>query len=179
MSPVDTPRRLATSETRVAAKPRSITTWHVASRISFRRCTTLARFTSEPPYSRLTRALGCPGPGTGAPAGGSTMDLNEIKAEGQRLSPWPHLATVGADGKPDVVPVQPSWEGDTLWVMAFEDSVKCRNIAHQPEVALHWQVPESGDGLELWGAASVHTDLDTKRRLWTGVFDYDINLFVP
>jgi general stress protein 26 len=57
--------------------------------------------------------------------------------------------------------------------------VKCRNIAHQPEVALHWQVTESGDGLELWGTASVHADLDTKRRLWTGVFDYDLDLFVP
>jgi general stress protein 26 len=107
------------------------------------------------------------------------MDLEEIKAEGRRLSPWAHLATVGADGKPDVVPVHPCWEGDTLWVMAYEDSVKCRNIAHQPEVALHWQVTESGDGLELWGTASVHADLDTKRRLWTGVFDYDLNLFVP
>jgi general stress protein 26 len=107
------------------------------------------------------------------------MELAEIKAEGQRLSPWAHLATVGADGKPDVVPVHPSWEGDTLWVMAYEDSVKCRNIAHQPEVALHWQVTEAGDGLEVWGTASVHTDVDTKRRLWTGVFDYDLNLFVP
>jgi general stress protein 26 len=107
------------------------------------------------------------------------MDLDEIKAEGQRLSPWAHFATVGADGKPDVVPVHPSWEGDTLWVMASEDSVKCRNIAHQPEVALHWQVTESGDGLELWGTASVHADLDTKRRLWTGVFDYDLDFFVP
>ena len=41
------------------------------------------------------------------------MDLEEIKAEGRRLSPWAHLATVGADGKPDVVPVHPCWEGDT------------------------------------------------------------------
>jgi general stress protein 26 len=107
------------------------------------------------------------------------MELEEIKAEGKRLSPWAHLGTVGADGKPDVVPVHPCWEGDTIWVMAFEDSVKCRNIAHQPDVALHWQVTESGDGLEVWGTAAVHTDIDTKRRLWTGVFDYDLNLFVP
>ncbi|MEI8239347.1 MAG: pyridoxamine 5'-phosphate oxidase family protein, partial [Actinomycetota bacterium] len=25
----------------------------------------------------------------------------------------------------------------------------------------------------------VHTDLATKERLWTGVFDYDLNLFAP
>ena len=105
------------------------------------------------------------------------MELDEIKAEGQRLSPWAHMATVGADGKPDVVPVHPAWEGDTLWVFASEDSVKCRNIAHQPEVALHWQVTEAGDGLEVWGTASVHTDVDTKRRLWTGVFDYNLDDF--
>jgi general stress protein 26 len=36
-----------------------------------------------------------------------------------------------------------------------------------------------GDGLEVWGTATVHADLDTKRRLWNGVFDYDLNLFAP
>jgi hypothetical protein len=41
------------------------------------------------------------------------MDLDEIKAETKRLSPLAHIATVGADGKPDVVPVYPAWEGDT------------------------------------------------------------------
>ena len=25
----------------------------------------------------------------------------------------------------------------------------------------------------------VHTDLETKQRLWEGVFDYDLNLFAP
>ena len=33
---------------------------------------------------------------------------------------------------------------------------------------MHWQVDESGDGVEVWGTATVHTDPDTKRRLWTG-----------
>ena len=44
---------------------------------------------------------------------------------------------------------------------------------------VHWQVTEAGDGVELWGTAEVHDDLDTKRRLWDGVFDYDLNLFSP
>ena len=35
----------------------------------------------------------------------TTMDLDEIRAETKRLSPLAHIATVGADGKPDVVPV--------------------------------------------------------------------------
>jgi general stress protein 26 len=107
------------------------------------------------------------------------MDLDDVKAHGKRLSPWAHLASVGADNAPDVVPVHPCWEGDTLWFMAGTDSVKARNIAANPNVALHWQVTETGDGLEVWGTAELFDDLDTKTRLWTGVFDYDLNAFAP
>jgi general stress protein 26 len=106
-------------------------------------------------------------------------ELDEIKAEATRLSPWAHLATVGADGEPDVAPVHPAWDGDELWVMVDTTSVKVRNIAHQPKIALHWQVTEAGDGVEIWGAATLHDDLETKCRLWTGMFDYDLNLFSP
>lgn len=107
------------------------------------------------------------------------IDLDEVKEFASALSPWAHLATVGADGEPDVVPVHPCWEGDVLWAMIGAGSVKARNVAANPNVALHWQVTEVGDGVELWGTAEVHTDLDTKRRLWEGVFDYDLNLFAP
>lgn len=108
-----------------------------------------------------------------------TLTLEEARHLGTRLSPWAHLASVGADGEPDVVPVHPCWEGDVLWVMIGRDSVKARNVSHEPRVALHWQVDEKGDGLEVWGVASLHDDVDTKRRLWNGVFDYDLNLFAP
>ena len=107
------------------------------------------------------------------------MELDEIKAKATALSPWMHIATVGADGKPDVVPVHPCWEGDVLWTMAGTTSVKARNIAANPNVALHSQVTEKGDGVEIWGTATIHADLETKRRLWTGVFDYDLNAFAP
>ena len=66
-----------------------------------------------------------------------------------------------------------------LWTMCGGDSVKARNVASNPKVALHWQVTEVGDGVEVWGTATVHTDLETKQRLWTGVFDYDLNAFAP
>ena len=105
--------------------------------------------------------------------------LDEVKAFATGLSPWAHMATVGADDEPDVVPVHPCWEGDVLWSMVGVDSVKARNIAHNPKVALHWQVTENGDGVELWGSAELYDDLETKRRLWTGVFDYDLNAFAP
>jgi len=107
------------------------------------------------------------------------VDLEKVKQESARLSPWAHIATVGKDGEPDVAPVHPAWEGDTIWVMTGASSVKVKNIGHQPKVALHWQVTAAGDGVAVWGTASMHTDLETKRRLWTGVFDYDLNLFSP
>lgn len=105
--------------------------------------------------------------------------LDELKAFASEQSPWAHLATVGSDGKPDVVPIHPCWEGDTLWAMVGTNSVKARNAAANPDVALHWQVTAAGDGVELWGRAQLHEDLDTKRRLWNGVFDYDLNAFAP
>jgi hypothetical protein len=58
------------------------------------------------------------------------VDLDEVKAETERLSTWAHLATVGADGNPT-------------------------------------------------STAAVHTDLDTKRRPWTGVFTYNLEDFAP
>ena len=107
------------------------------------------------------------------------MELEDVKAEASRLSMWAHLATVGTDNKPDVVPVHPAWEGDTLWIATGTHSVKVRNITANPNVAMHWQVNESGDGVELWGTATVHTDVETKRRLWTGLFDYNLDDFSP
>lgn len=107
------------------------------------------------------------------------IDLDGVKAFASKLSPWVHLATVGADGAPDVVPVHPCWDGDMLWTMVGTDSVKARNVAANAQVALHWQVTEVGDGVELWGTATVHDDVETKRRLWDGVFDYDLNQFAP
>jgi len=107
------------------------------------------------------------------------MNLERVKTLSKKLSPWAHIATVGRDGDPDVVPIHPAWEGDALWFMTGAKSVKAHNIAHHPNGALHWQVTEAGDGLEVWGPAEIHTDRDTKRRLWTGVFDYDLDQFAP
>jgi general stress protein 26 len=58
-------------------------------------------------------------------------------------------------------------------------SVKARNVKVNPEAMLHWQVTEAVDNLMVWGRAAVFDDLDTKRRLWEGVFDYDLDLFAP
>jgi len=107
------------------------------------------------------------------------IDLEGVKTIATGLSPWAHIATVGADGAPDVVPIHPCWEGDVCWTMLGATSVKARNVAANPNVALHWQVTEVGDGVELWGTAELFSDVETKRRLWDGVFDYDLNAFAP
>ena len=109
----------------------------------------------------------------------NTTDLEAVKTFASGLSPWAHLASVGADNKPDVVPVHPCWEGDDCWVMLGASSVKARNVRANDEVAMHWQVTEVGDGIEVWGTAEIFTDLETKRRLWDDVFDYDLNAFAP
>lgn len=118
----------------------------------------------------------------------SDCTLDDVKAFARQLSPWAHIATVGADGEPDVVPVHPCWgppsDGDpggddTLWTMLGTGSVKARNVAANPHVALHWQVTENGDGVEVWGTAELFDDVETKKRLWDGVFDYDLNAFAP
>lgn len=105
--------------------------------------------------------------------------LDDVKAFAIQLSPWAHLATVGGDGEPDVVPVHPCWEGDTLWTMVGTDSVKARNVADNNKVAFHWQVTASGDGVEVWGTGEVFTDIETKQRMWNDVFDYDLDAFAP
>lgn len=53
-----------------------------------------------------------------------------------------HLATVGADGKPHVVPVWPARDDDMVWIFSHTNSVKVRNLASTPndagvERALH------------------------------------------
>ena len=66
-----------------------------------------------------------------------------------------------------------------LWVMCGAGPFEARSGAHNRRVALHGQVTEVGDGVEVWGTAEVFTDLETKRRLWDGVFDYDLHAFSP
>lgn len=107
------------------------------------------------------------------------MELSELKAEIVNYPPFVHMATISPTGDPHVAPVHPDWEGDTLWVATAVTSVKVRNIAANPKVALHWQVDASGDSVALWGTASVHADRATKQRLWNGVFTYDLDAFIP
>ena len=109
------------------------------------------------------------------------MNIKEVIKASKDLGEWAHIATVSGSGTPYVTPVHPCWEGETLWIMVGVNSVKSKNIADSPSVSLHWQVSEetSFDSLILWGQAKLFTDIETKTRLWSGVFDYDLDVFAP
>ena len=65
--------------------------------------------------------------------------------------------------------------------MAGTGARKTRNVSAHPSVSLHYQVGEDTgwDSLVIWGRATVLGSLEDKRRLWDGVFSYDLNLFSP
>lgn len=107
------------------------------------------------------------------------MNVEDIEAIGRGLSVRTYLATANAEREPHVVPVHPAWEGSTVWIMTSRSSVKARNVEANPAVAMHWETNDVGDGLLVWGEASFHGDPSTKQRLWSGVFDYDLDQFAP
>lgn len=107
------------------------------------------------------------------------MHVSDIEAIGRQLSPRTYLATIGPHDEPHVVPVHPGWEGSTIWIMTGTTAVKTRNIAEHRRVSMHWETNDAGDGLLVWGDATIHSDAATKARLWSGVFDYDLAEFAP
>ena len=109
------------------------------------------------------------------------MELTDLIAEHQRFGAIVHMATVSSGGGPHVAPVHADWSDGRLYVMAGTDARKVRNIASNPNVSLHYQVGEKTgwDSLLIWGTAAVLDSLEDKRKLWTGVFSYDLNLFSP
>lgn len=109
------------------------------------------------------------------------MDLSDVVSESNRLGPIAHLATVTPYDEPHVTPVFPGWLNGSLYVATFLSAVKVVNVAQNPKVCLHYQVAGSTDfdSLMLWGLADVLEGKGHRRRLWDGVFDYDLTDFAP
>jgi pyridoxamine 5'-phosphate oxidase-like protein len=73
------------------------------------------------------------------------------------------IATASPRGRPDAVPVWFWWDGRVAYFTCLTDTVKPRNIAHEPNVVLH-----NGDGVDpiiLKGIAERVTDADERGRL--------------
>lgn len=109
------------------------------------------------------------------------VPLETMIEESKKLGHWAYVATANRKGKPFVTPVHPSWEGDTLWAMVELNSAKAKNIAVNPQVSCHWMVGEETDmnSLILWGRGEILSDVETKKRLWNDVFDYDLEMWAP
>ena len=62
-----------------------------------------------------------------------------------------------------------------------DEIAKAKNIAVNPQVSCHWMVGEDTgmDSLILWGTGKIVDDIDTKKRLWKDVFDYDLGMWAP
>jgi general stress protein 26 len=109
------------------------------------------------------------------------MDFAAVLDHAARLGPIMYLATVTPAGDPHVVPVHIDWHEGAAWSVAGTSDVKTRNIAAHPAVCLHSSVSEvtGWDHLMVWGDAAFLADVETKRRMWSGVFGYDLDDFAP
>jgi PPOX class probable F420-dependent enzyme len=54
-----------------------------------------------------------------------------------------NLATLNADGTPQVTPVWVDWDGSLVWVNTARGRVKDRNLRQHPEVALSIADPDN------------------------------------
>ncbi len=109
------------------------------------------------------------------------MDFPAVVRHAARLGPIMYLATVTPTGDPHVVPMHVEWYEGAAWCLAGATDVKTRNIAAHPAVCLHSAVAEETgwDHLMIWGNAVFLADVATKRRLWSGVFSYDLDDYEP
>jgi PPOX class probable F420-dependent enzyme len=55
------------------------------------------------------------------------------------------LVTVRADGMPQPTPVWFQWDGSTFLIYSQKDKPKLRNIAADPNVALHFNADDEGE----------------------------------
>ncbi|MFI7129795.1 PPOX class F420-dependent oxidoreductase [Nonomuraea sp. NPDC050153] len=53
-----------------------------------------------------------------------------------------HLATIGADGAPNVNPVWAIWDGEYLRFTTTTDRIKYRNVVQHPQMAVSINDPE-------------------------------------
>jgi PPOX class probable F420-dependent enzyme len=73
------------------------------------------------------------------------------------------LTTVSADGTPQPNPVWFHWDGESCLIYTKPGSVKLRNIARNPKVALSFEgaTETGGEVIVLTGEASVHPHAPT------------------
>ncbi|MBA2281997.1 MAG: pyridoxamine 5'-phosphate oxidase family protein [Acidimicrobiia bacterium] len=107
------------------------------------------------------------------------MQLPDVIARAQGFGSLTYLASVTPANHPHVTPVIVAWEREQAWVMVSVTSQKASNLRQNPNGLLHFPTSEQLESLMIWCSATLDDDVATKRRLWAGVFDYDLNAFAP
>jgi PPOX class probable F420-dependent enzyme len=91
------------------------------------------------------------------PAAATRPDLQRAAARLYR-EPIIWLATVRAEGRPHLVPIWHVWHGEKIYISTGQDSVKLRNLRHEPRMAL--ALPDAMDVVLVEGTARPAPELD-------------------
>jgi len=83
----------------------------------------------------------------------SEFGQNVLKRLNSELCIW--LTTVGPDGTPQPNPVWFLWEADSFLIYTQPDSVKVRNVRHNPKVALHFNSTFDGDNVVIFTGEAI------------------------
>ena len=80
------------------------------------------------------------------------------------------VATVGADGRPHVVPVWFVVEGDEIVFTTWHESVKARNLRREGRAAMAVDLPEPPYAfVKVEGPVTIAEDVETTRRMATEI----------
>jgi nitroimidazol reductase NimA-like FMN-containing flavoprotein (pyridoxamine 5'-phosphate oxidase superfamily) len=108
------------------------------------------------------------------------MELDEVKAQAERLGRTVYVASVRPDGRPHAVPIVMNWADDRVIGFVANPSVKVTNLRANPAVQLHWLVGEATnwDSLMIDGTARIVDTTAERRSLWDRM-GYDLSMFEP
>ncbi len=107
------------------------------------------------------------------------MEWDDVVAAAHSISWVTAFSTSGADGRPAVSFVAPGFAGGRIYVGTRPRTRKARNLAHNPNVALHWPVTAGGPGqLFVRGQGAVQSAIEAKSAIWgNGGWKYDLGQF--
>jgi len=92
--------------------------------------------------------------------------LPELAQEVMQRSPFPMLATVGADGHPRVRPVSPvRVKGFAVWVASLRSSNKTAELEANDQVELCY-LDSAHDQVRISGPAELIEDATAKQAIW-------------
>lgn len=107
------------------------------------------------------------------------MDWSEVIEAAHSISWITAFSTSGADGRPAVSFVAPGFADNRIYVGTRPGTRKARNLAHNPNVALHWPVTTGGAGQPfVRGRGAIQSSIEAREAIWgNGGWRYDLSQF--